>query len=181
MDVCVVTPLNVSRIADRLKVEGGTIVIAPAYDQAPLCLPIHIELFVRPKLRLQAKRIDAMQRDPNLLDRSYRLHVNRHDPMMNIFESRKVGNNFLFTIGYQAISSREFMAKGDRTLYVPDKAGLPHAFRFVFTELPFARAMGISVEEAEQLIPYMLEDLKTHSVVKKNMAAGQKADDILFS
>lgn len=153
--------------------------IAPAYDESPVSLPLHVELFVRPTIR--SRRIDTKQRHPNLLDRSYRLQINRGDPMMRLFETMPIGNNFLFTIGYQAIASRGFMASGDRTLFVQGDEGLPETFRYIFTELPFNRALGITKDDVDRLIPYLLDDLKTRSVLKKNMAAGQKADDILFS
>ncbi len=175
-----VTRQNAKRICGTLASDGGIIVVVNWHNISPPVLPICIEFLVNPTIRLEHLWIDSATRRSELVDREYRFSLKRpKDSLDGLFESVPIGEQYVFTIGHQPGGSRQFLAPNDTTLFVPRKADLSDVFGYLFRRHPFARALGITEAEAETLIRYIMDDLRTKSVLRKNIVAGEDADAML--
>ena len=171
-----VTMRNAEQIAGLVNKDGGIILIVNFCTDGLPSLPISIEYFVDPTIRLNEGWIEAAKRKVNMVDREYRFSYARpNDVLFRLFEQVPIGDKYAFTIGYQASVRRSFMFINDTTLFVRSADSLPVVLEYMFTTLPFAKALGLTAEDVQKLVPYMVDDLKTKAVLKRNIDAGQAA------
>jgi hypothetical protein len=196
---------NRGEIASRLERGQGCILIgSPGYDSNDIeIVDACLQLFDHPVIKgrfLDSQR-GSIGEGENARqtgwekDREYLLRRVREpsqDPAVNVgrsfFEAKSVGKLFEFRIGFQEVAERSILDEDDVTIFVPRNKSRRPAFLHLLTLfvdkinrhlVATGESDSVIDEDAiAEIVEYILRDLETGEVFRRNVQAGQKADAI---
>jgi hypothetical protein len=198
---------NMAMIARRLARGDGCILIGRrGYDStAHAIVDARFDLFEHPVIKgrfLDSQRGSIGEGDHARQtgwekDREYllrRLRKPSRDPATSVarslFETKPVGKLFEFKIGFQEVAERSFLDDGDVTIFVPrNKSRRPALLRllkmFVYRINYRLITTGesdsvISKDAVSMIVEYIIRDLETGEVFRRNVQAGQDSDALVM-
>lgn len=187
---CALKHRNAKDVRKELLSGGHIIIAAPGSG----CVgDIEINFYHRPRINrkgdvLNCKRSKEQGRAYLLRLRQEKSFNTLSDFCKNFFERLYVGF-YDFEINPQCCTSRGLFEKNGITIYVSHQKSFPSAFRYALKHMieqegSYHESYSIPAPNEEHLgviIEYVMKDLKTGDVLKKNISAGEEADKLLMA
>jgi hypothetical protein len=172
-----ITHSNLNQLPKLLQKRGSGLLAASA-NHFPAC-PVLMDLFIDPKVDVKKSEIYSASRRGDLTDRHYRLvgAAQRTNPLSLLFTGLEV-DDATFIISYQS-SIRQGFLHSDSLLYVESQRYVPAAVTYLLANFECVRSLKMTDGEYKGIEEYIASDLSTKAELKKNIVAGQAADNML--